>query len=80
MDIQNIIQAIQSQHYRITDHADEEAQADRLKFEEILYSVCHGEVIADYPTDRPFPSCLIYGPNEKGEPIHTVWAFNEENR
>ena len=36
MDIQNIIQAIQSQHYRITDHADEEAQADRLRLEEIF--------------------------------------------
>ena len=39
MDIQDIIRAIDSLQYRITNHADEEAQADRLKFDEILDSV-----------------------------------------
>jgi hypothetical protein len=79
MDIQNIIRAIDSLQYRITDHADEEAQDDRLKFDEIFESVRHGEVIEDYPTDRPYPSCLIYGSNTKGSPIHSVWAYNEDN-
>lgn len=79
MDIQDIIQAIDSSQYRITDHADEEAQADRLKFDEILDSVRSGEVIEDYPTDRPYPSCLIYGSNAVDEPIHSVWAYNETN-
>jgi len=80
VDIQNIVRAIDSQQYRVTDHADEEAQADQLKVEEILYSVRNGEVIADYPTDRPYPSCLIYGSNADREPIHSVWAYNEENQ
>ncbi len=53
MDIENIIQAINALHYRITDHADEEAQADQLKFDEILESVCKGEIIEDYPMDHP---------------------------
>lgn len=78
MDIQNIIRAIDSLQYRITDHADEEAQADRLKFDEIFESVHHGEVIENYPTDRPYPSCLIYGSNTGGSPIHSVWAYNED--
>ncbi|MGA1199302.1 MAG: DUF4258 domain-containing protein [Candidatus Latescibacterota bacterium] len=79
MDIQNIIRAIDSLQYRITDHADEETQADRLKLDEIFESVRHGEVIEDYPTDRPYPSCLIYGSNKEGSPIHSVWAYNEDN-
>ena len=78
MDIQDIISAIQEKHIRITDHADEEAQADGLIFDEIFFSVLQGEIIEDYPTDKPYPSCLIYGDNFQGEPIHSVWAFSEK--
>ncbi len=76
MDIQDIIEAIRHNHIRITDHADEEAQADQLSFDEIFFSVLHGEIIEEYPTDKPYPSCLIYGDNFVGEPIHSVWAYN----
>ena len=80
MNIQNIISAIQEKCLRITDHADEEAQADYLTFDEIFLSVLQGEVIEDYPTDKPYPSCLIYGSNFEGEPIHSVWAFNDKTK
>jgi len=78
VNIQDIISAIQEKRIRITDHADEEAQADALIFDEIFFSVLQGEVIEDYPTDKPYPSCLIYGDNFQGEPIHSVWAYNAE--
>jgi len=80
MDIKNIIEAIQANRIRITDHADEEAQADNLSFDEIFFSVFQGEVIEDYPTDRPYPSCLIYGRTFLREPVHSVWAYNEQNQ
>jgi len=37
MDIKNISEAIQANRIRITDHADEEAQADNLSFDEIFF-------------------------------------------
>lgn len=80
MDITDIIEAIQANRVRITDHADEEAEADQLSFDEIYSSVLHGEVIEDYPTDRPYPSYLVYGRTFGDDPVHTVWAYNEENR
>ena len=80
MHIDDIIEAIQANRIRITDHADEEAHADNLTFEEIFFSVIQGEIIEDYPNDRPYPSCLIFGQNFSGEPIHSVWAYNEENK
>jgi hypothetical protein len=80
MNIQHIITAIQEKHIRITDHADEEAQADHLTFDEIFFSVLQGEVIEDYPTDKPYPSCLVYGDNFHGEPVHSVWAYNLETK
>ena len=79
MDIENIINAIRDSRVRITDHADEEALDDSLTYEEIYSSVIQGEVIENYPNDKPYPSCLIMGKNFSGEPIHSVWAYNPEN-
>jgi len=47
-----------------------------LSFDEIYYSVMQGKIIEDYPTDKPFPSCLIMGKNFSGQAIHSVWAYN----
>ena len=79
MNIENIIDAIRNSWVRISDHADEEAFDDNLTYEEIYSSVIQGEVIEDYPNDKPYPSCLILGGNFSGEPIHSVWAYNPEN-
>ncbi len=38
----------------------------QLAFDEIFLSVLHGEIIEDYPTDKPYPSCLIYGQTFSG--------------
>lgn len=80
MNIQDIIDAIRDSRIRITDHADEEAQADLLSFDEIFFSVLQGEIIEDQPSDKPYPSCLIYGESFTGEPIHSVWAYNPETK
>jgi len=80
MKISNIIDAIQARRIRITDHADEEAESDQLTFDEVYFSVISGEIIEDYPDDKPYPSCLIYGQNFSGDPVHSVWAFNDENQ
>ena len=79
MTLENIINAIQDHRILISDHADEEAASDRLTFDEIYYSVLHGEIIEDYPEDKPYPSCLIFGKTFGGDPVHSVWAFNDEN-
>lgn len=80
MEIKDIIEAIRRNRIRITDHADEEAQADRLSFDEVFFSVFRGEIIEDYPDDAPYPSCLIYGDTFSGEPVHSVWAYNRDNQ
>lgn len=80
MDLENIIDAIRHNRIRITDHADEEAQADQLSFDEVFVSVFQGEIIEDYPTDRPYPSCLVYGETFSRDPVHSVWAYNQENQ
>jgi hypothetical protein len=39
-----------------------------------------GEIIEDYPADKPYPSCLVYGETFSEEPVHSVWAYNPENQ
>ncbi|MDD5673919.1 MAG: DUF4258 domain-containing protein [Chitinivibrionales bacterium] len=79
MEIEKILAAIESNKIKITEHADEEAVDDQLTLSEILYSVENGEIIEDYPTDKPYPSCLVFGKNEQKNPIHSVWAYNNAN-
>lgn len=80
MNIEDIIDAIRHNRIRISNHAEEEAEADELSFDEIFFSVFQGEIIEDYPDDRPYPSCLIYGDTFRGDPVHSVWAYNQDNR
>ncbi len=66
MNIENIWEAIRKGRVRISDHADEESEADNLSFDEIYFSVLHGEIIESYPIDKPYPSCLIFGKTFSG--------------
>ena len=45
MDIEDILNAIRHGRVRITDHADAETLAEHLSFDEVLYSVRHGEIM-----------------------------------
>lgn len=78
--IKSIIESLQSNSIRITDHADEEAHNDELSFKEIFASISTGETIEQCPDDKPYPSCLIFSKNADNDPIHSVWAYNETTR
>jgi len=78
IEIQSIIESIQAKGFRITDHADEEANNDGISLIEAFETITTGEIIEQYPDDKPYPSCLIYSRLESGDPIHPVWAFNQE--
>lgn len=80
MQISDIIQAIHKNQVNITAHARREARNDSLLIDEIFFAAQHGEIIEDYPDDKPYPSCLIYGSNKIGQPVHSVWAFDELNQ
>jgi hypothetical protein len=80
VEIADIREAIQAGRVRITDHAYEEANSDQLKFDEIYFSALHGSVIEEYQDDWPYPSILIFGQTFGGDPVHSVWAYNEKKR
>ena len=77
IELNLIADAMQAGRIRITDHADEEAAAVGISIEQVLKTVSAGEIIEQYPDDKPYPSGLIYS-DSKG-PLHSVWAYNETN-
>ena len=56
-------------------HAFERMFDRAIAPEVVRQIVAQGEVIADYPDDRPFPSALILG-FDRTRPIHVVAARN----
>ena len=77
--LSRIIQAIQSKRVNVTQHAWQEMGNDGLSLDCILAATCNGRLIEGYPKDFPFPSGLVSGTGESGDPIHAVWALDEEN-
>ncbi len=80
MDINALKAAILCEHVKISLHAGEEAANDELTLDSILLSGLQGEVIEDYPSDKPYPSCLILGFASSALPIHSVWAYNPSSQ
>ncbi len=80
MFIEEITEAVKDDRIRFTDHAVEEANSDQLTFDEILFSVLRGQIIEDYPEDKPYPSCLVFGVTFLDKPVHSVWAYNKSTK
>jgi hypothetical protein len=77
IEIEAIIESIKARLFRITDHADEEASNDGISLMEALDSILTGEILEQYPHDKPYPSCLVLSELENEQAVHTVWAFNQ---
>jgi hypothetical protein len=75
--LQELQNAIRVGRVKVSDHADEEASADRVRVEEVFESVLGGEILEEYQDDRPYPSCLVLDIS-KDEPVHSVWAYNSK--
>lgn len=81
MQIEQIIEAIDASKVVLSRHSIKEAAADNLVPEDIYQSVIEsGEIIEDYPEAYPMPACLILGFKTTGEPIHSVWGYDDTNR
>ena len=78
MELSDVTSAILADRVIVTRHASIEAKNDRLSISEIYSATIVGEIIEEYPTDCPNPSCLILGYLDDGEPIHAVWAYDQQ--
>jgi len=47
---------------------------------EVHEAICAGAVIEEYTEHRPYPSALIFGMTKRGRPLHTVCAYDEQDK
>jgi len=58
----------------LTDHLITRMRQRKIRFKDIKNTIKNGEIIKQYETDYPFPSCLINGEN-----LHIVCSISEFN-
>lgn len=80
MDISQITDSIRANTVDVTFHAGEKMEERGLSEEEVYRSALQGEIIEDYPDELPHPACLVLGLTPNGEPLHSVWGYNEDER
>jgi hypothetical protein len=63
--------------YIYKKHALERMISRNISFEEVEKAINEGEIIKDYPDDKPFKSCLILAIVNK-KPLHIVVSQDNE--
>lgn len=55
-----------------TAHILMRLQKRNINPSDVRRSIMNGEIIEEYPTDYPYPSCLVLGLDVGGHPLHVV--------
>src|SRR3990170_6634343 len=76
MDFTLIKNSIKADNYEMSLHSLERAIERDIWKEDIENAIIQGEIIEEYHNDKTYPSCLIYGKDMKGKPLHVVCAFS----
>jgi hypothetical protein len=63
---------IQSGNYYLSDHAEEERQADKITVQEIKEALQNCELLENYPDDPRGASILVMGYTSAQKPVHLV--------
>jgi len=58
--------------YRLTGHAVMARLRRNIATTQLRLALLNGEIIEHYPDDEPYPSCLVLGWFESGDPLHIV--------
>ena len=66
-------------HIVFSGHANRQMFDRGIAKNDVVEVIKNGQIIIDYPDDRPYPSCLILGLIDK-KPIHVVFALDKKKR
>jgi hypothetical protein len=70
-DFNKIKKALLNKRVRFRSHSAEMMVERNILKQEVYDTLQSGEVIEEYTTDKPYPSCLFFFHNGK-KPIHVV--------
>jgi hypothetical protein len=75
--IEDIALLYQKQSVRWTNHILERILRRGISIDDVGSALANGEIIEQYPSDYPFPSCLVLGYTKAGKALHIVCGSNE---
>lgn len=78
MIIEQIQKLNQPEKIAVTEHARLRLHERNICMDDIINGINTGEIIKQYPDDKPLPSCLILGFSVKSQYIHIVVSCDAE--
>ena len=73
MDLmEKIRERVKAGDYRFTFHGFERCTERKISPNEIEDVIFSGEIIENYPCDRPYPSCLNIRVDFQRRPVHSI--------
>lgn len=61
----------------MTQHVALRCRERGIVLEDMKQAIMQGEIIEDYPTDYPYPSCLVLGRSLASRALHVVCGVGE---
>ena len=77
LNIEHIRQLCIDDNIQWSRHSLKRMRERKISSDEVIDCIQSGEIIEEYPDDRPLPSCLIYGIVEMRN-LHTVVGSGQE--
>ncbi len=74
MNRKEIHTLVREGRYRITFHTLKRCDQRGISLREIESVLLEGDLLEDYPDDKPYPSCLLMGRVRAGLPLYVVCA------
>lgn len=65
------------ENIELTMHAAKRLEQRGILLDDVMNCIMHGEIIEQYPTDYPYPSCLILGTSVSDKSLHAVIGSNQ---
>lgn len=72
MNIEDIRRYCEEGALRWTNHVVSRLLQRHISMDDVAHALKNGEIIEQYPTDYPYPSCLVLGMSLQREHLHVV--------
>jgi hypothetical protein len=76
MTIEDIALFLRERSVRWTGHILQRIFCRGIGMDDVTDALANGEIIEQYPSDYPFPRCLVLGYTKTRKALHIVCGFN----
>ena len=73
--LKKIVRLINEGEILISAHGYDELAEDKIKLNDIIWSVSSAEIIQEYPDYKKGPCILVLQYDNGNQPIHVVWGI-----